>query len=35
MINKRMQVPIPITWERELSSKGKSPEVWANLIINK
>lgn len=30
----RMQVPIPVTWERELSSKGKSAEVWANLVLN-
>lgn len=31
---KRMQVPIPVTWERELSSKGKSSKVWSDLIMN-
>ena len=28
-----MKVPIPITWERELSSKGSSAQVWQDLIV--
>ena len=32
---KRMRLPIPLTWETELSAKGNKAEVWTDLIIFK
>jgi len=35
MAGKRMSVPIPITWDRELSAKkGSKKEMWTSLIVN-
>lgn len=34
-VGKRMRIPIPITWETELSAKGNKPEVWTELIQSK
>ena len=31
-IGKRMRLPVPITWETELSAKGNKAEVWSELI---
>lgn len=32
---KRMNVPIPVTWDRELSKPNvKQSEVWTSLIVN-
>ncbi len=31
-VGKRMHLPVPITWETELSAKGNKPEVWSELI---
>ena len=32
---KRMRIPIPKTWETELSDKGNKAEVWENLVASK
>ena len=32
LIGKRMKVPIPKTWETELSSVGNKPAVWESLL---
>jgi len=29
-----MKIPIPITWETQISAKGNKPEVWTDLIMN-
>ncbi len=29
-----MKIPVPITWETQLSAKGNKPEVWTDLIMN-
>ncbi len=35
MAGKRMRLPIPVTWETELSAKGNKPEVWAEMVTAK
>jgi telomerase protein component 1 len=32
--NRRMKIPIPITWERLVSLKGNNASTWEELIRN-
>ena len=32
--NRRMKIPIPVTWERLLSVKGNNASTWEELIKN-
>eukprot|EP01006_Ploeotia_vitrea_P031434 TRINITY_DN63758_c1_g3_i1.p1 TRINITY_DN63758_c1_g3~~TRINITY_DN63758_c1_g3_i1.p1 ORF type:complete len:864 (+),score=166.18 TRINITY_DN63758_c1_g3_i1:21-2612(+) len=34
-VGQRMKIPIPLTWETELSAKGNSAVTWENLIDKK